>query len=91
MKKIQNIIMASAFVLALIGAFAFNTKDNKPLTTVTRWEQITSNSCVSTSCSDIAPDPVQFCYSTSLSNLYQTQLSSMTCQTAETVYKYLPQ
>jgi hypothetical protein len=29
MKKIQNIITVSAFALALIGAFAFNTKDKK--------------------------------------------------------------
>ena len=90
MKKIQKIVMASAFALAIVGAFAFSTKDDKPLTTVTRYEQLT-NSCVSRSCSDIAPDPVQFCYTTSLSNLYQSQQSSTTCQTAETVYKYLPQ
>jgi hypothetical protein len=84
-----KIIMGFTFLVAISAAFAFKTKAEKDWNTATKFEQTDATHCISRQCSDTAPSPVAFCYTTSLSNLKQSQVSGSQCGTAdETVFKY---
>jgi hypothetical protein len=80
----KKIMIASAFALAVGGAFASQTSASKPLTNVNRFQQ-TSNNCIAIVCSDT--EKTQLCGASTGGDIFKVD-GGTTCSTAETVYIY---
>ena len=91
MKRLSIILIAAAFAFGISSAFVTKENSKKPLTTVTRYEQLSGPaSCVQRQCSDVSN--IQFCYTTSSSNLYQAvdPIDGTVCVTADNTYTFRP-